>query len=142
LIGKYQTFIKQDIPDSFTLKKSTLSANEHRLLVKALDYIEQNSSEPLGVSDICRYCSCSVSALNHIFKKNVGINIKGYINKLRIKRAKMFLQKTNKSITEIAFTAGFSDSNYFTKVFKRMTHSTPKEYRKRVSMKVLPFHHL
>jgi len=54
-----------------------------------------------------------------------------YINKLRIEEAKYLLDSANASVTEAALSVGYNDPNYFSKVFTRLEHMTPQEYRKR-----------
>ena len=51
------------------------------------------------------------------------------INEVRLQNAKRLLRSTGMSITEIAYAVGFSDSNYFSSVFKKHTGMTPGEYR-------------
>jgi two-component system response regulator YesN len=54
-----------------------------------------------------------------------------YINKFRIEEAKYLLDRSSDSVTEIASQVGYSDSNYFSKVFRKWEHVTPHDYRKR-----------
>ena len=58
------------------------------------------------------------------------MNIIDYINHKRVEEAKLYLQRGNKSITEIAFLVGFNDLNYFSRVFKKFTSLTPSQYMK------------
>ena len=54
-----------------------------------------------------------------------------YINQLRIEEAKYLLDFGNASVTEAALSVGYNDPNYFSKVFTKLEHVTPHEYRKR-----------
>ena len=65
-----------------------------------------------------------------MFKESTGINISEYVNRLRVEMAKTALQFTDKSITDIGYEVGFSDTAYFTRMFKKCIGVTPKEYRK------------
>lgn len=97
--------------------------------LKALEYIKANIASPLTLEDVAHHCCCSASNLSHSFKKNMGMNIKSYINNLRVKQAITWLQRSNASVTEIALSLGFSDASYFSKVFTEITGHSPTEYR-------------
>ena len=62
----------------------------------------------------------------------MGVTLKEYLNVLRIEGAKQLLHSSELNITEIAFSIGFSDGNYFTNVLKKHTGISPSAYRKRV----------
>jgi AraC-like DNA-binding protein len=49
-----------------------------------------------------------------------------------VERAQLLLFTTNMTIKEVAYTLGFSDQNYFIRMFRKMTGTTPQEYRKRL----------
>jgi two-component system, response regulator YesN len=53
-----------------------------------------------------------------------------YINQLRIEEAKYLLDSGNASVTEVALSVGYNDPNYFSKVFTKLEHVTPHNYRK------------
>lgn len=53
-----------------------------------------------------------------------------YLKEVRISNAKTMLLNTNKSIAEIASAVGYSDLKYFSRLFRKLTHLTPSEYRK------------
>ena len=52
-----------------------------------------------------------------------------YLNELRIRNACQMLKNSNKNITEIAYDVGYSDSNYFSRVFKKVKGVSPSEYK-------------
>ena len=97
--------------------------------LKALEYIKENISAPLTLEEVSHHCCCSKSNLSHSFKKNMGMNIKSYINSLRIRQAITYLQRSDASVTEIALSLGFNDANYFSKVFTELTGHSPTQYR-------------
>ena len=53
-----------------------------------------------------------------------------YLNRLRITQAQLMLLNSRDSISMIARNVGFSDSNYFTKIFRKFTNTSPREYRR------------
>lgn len=107
----------------------------HHIYNRAMIYIERNFAQPVCLSDIAAYCSCSVSALCHIFKNSSGSTIKGYITSLRMKNAKNLLLNSTLSINSIAALSGYSDPDYFSVVFKKYFACQPTQYRRAHSEK-------
>ena len=97
---------------------------------KVLSFIKEHHTENLTSEDICKHFSCSRSYLSHLFKKNCGMSIREYINTLRIEDAKTLLVCSKLNIAEITIVLGFSDSNYFSKTFKKAVGISPVKYRK------------
>ena len=97
---------------------------------RILEYLNENYRNDLVASTIARENHCSVSYLSHIFKLNNGLSLRSYLNNLRIQEASIYLIRTDMPITQIAYLMGFSDSNYFSTVFRRVKGCTPREYRK------------
>lgn len=56
------------------------------------------------------------------------MTISEFTNRKRVEEAKLYLQRDNISITDVAFMVGFNDVNYFTKVFKKYTSVTPSQF--------------
>lgn len=106
-------------------------SNEDMILTQAIEYILHNTSARITVSELADFCSCSESYLSRIFKRRTGVNISIYINKVRVEQSKKALTSSNDSIAEIASSVGFSDPNYFSRVFTQIMGIPPKEYRRR-----------
>jgi len=100
------------------------------LLKRVMSYIRDNYSEDLDVERIARQVCLSPSYLIHRLKKQYGLSIIECIARVRIENAKALLKLTDTSIGTIAHKVGYQDQCYFTKVFKRYTGCTPREYRK------------
>ena len=93
-------------------------------------YLKSNHTENISLSDIAKQFLCSKSHISHIFKKKTGKSIREYINDLRISDAKTLLEYSGLTVTEIAFSVGFTDSDYFSNVFKKCVGVSPMAYRK------------
>lgn len=74
------------------------------------------------------YCHLSTGRFYHIFKAATGVTPVEYINKIRIEKAKEILCHTNSTVSETAELTGFSDQNYFGRVFKRYVGTSPKKF--------------
>ncbi len=98
-------------------------------LSNAIEYIRINYANDIKIKDIASFCHCSESYLSHIFKAGMNQSINQYINQVRIDKAKDLIHKTQDSFFEISGKCGFSDPNYFSSVFKRITGQSPSQYR-------------
>ncbi len=110
----------------------TRHAQNYQRLRKALDFIEAHYSDPLKVEQIAREVCLSSSRLSHIIKKEFGITLGEYISRVRIEKAKILLGEPEIPLSRIALEVGYPDQSYFTKVFKKIEHCTPKVYRRNV----------
>ncbi len=97
---------------------------------KALICIDANLSDDLSLSSLASVQSISPGYLSALFKKEVGKNITEYINEKRIELAKRLLTSTKLQIQTVASHCGILDVHYFSKLFKKYTGKTPKEFRK------------
>jgi len=68
----------------------------------------------------------------HLFKQQIGETIFNYLQRLKMEHAKHLLEKTEESITEIAFEVGYEYSSNFTTAFRRHFGVTPKTARQAV----------
>lgn len=82
------------------------------------------------LSEVFSYTDKYISSL---FKANLGIGFKIYLNSLRIRYAQDLARNRSLSVAEIAEEAGFSDSLYFSKAFKKHTGKTPSQFIKAVA---------
>lgn len=96
---------------------------------KTITYIDSDIGANISTSMLANMQNVSASYLSSIFKKETGKSITEYINLKRVEMAKDLLKKTNLQIQTIAQHCGIMDMNYFSKVFKKYTEKTPKEYR-------------
>lgn len=96
---------------------------------KIIDYIEENLAEQISLEELSRFSGMSKNGIIAMFLRLYGTTPLKYINNARLYRAENLLKNTEKSITELALECGFSDSNYFSRVFKAYRGKTPREYR-------------
>lgn len=92
-------------------------------------YIDQYYQTPLSLQELSRRFFVNHSYLSRAFKENVGINISSYINTVRIEHAKMLLKNTNYPVSVVSLNVGYTDANYFVKLFKKYVGVTPSAYR-------------
>lgn len=99
-----------------------------------VDYIKRNLHQKLSIDSIAKLAYVSKSNFFKMFKDELGTSPNDFILQERITRAKELLA-CQTSIKETAFQTGFSDTNYFTRVFKQLEGVTPKSYQDRMVMR-------
>ncbi|KYH05649.1 AraC family transcriptional regulator [Chryseobacterium cucumeris] len=99
-----------------------------------VDYIKRNLHQKLSIDSIAKLAYVSKSNFFKMFKDELGTSPNDFILQERITRAKELLASQT-SIKETAFQTGFSDTNYFTRVFKQLEGVTPKSYQDRMVMR-------
>lgn len=94
------------------------------------NYLHLHHTEKISIDDICRQFYCSRSSVSHIFKRTNGMSVTEYITMLRLEDARHLLKNTSLSISAISANLGFSDSGYFSNVFKKHFGVSPQKFRK------------
>lgn len=94
-----------------------------------MKYVADNYSEDISVSNLSKEFGYSANYISKIFKEVSGIGFNQYLTLHRIKNAEYLLSTTSKSISEIAASCGFNDSNYFSTAFKKTHGISPSKYR-------------
>ena len=104
--------------------------NNYSLLIRSIVmYIDSNYSKEISLSAIAENSHVSKEHLSRTFKKETGITLSDYIARRRTKKAGELLKTTTLSISEISSFVGYSDNNYFVKIFKKHYGMTPSKYR-------------
>lgn len=114
-----------------TETKDEGEVNRLTLLVSMVEeYIKQNYMKDISMGDAARAVGYSEPYFCTMFKQQYGQNFTAYLAEYRINEARKLLAQPNVSIREAGERTGYPDSNYFTKVFRRLTGKNPSEYRK------------
>lgn len=93
-------------------------------------YIFNNYTNPtIGIASIAESCNYSQSYVSHTFSRKMKVNVRTYINQLRIILAKHELA-AGSSVSYTAMICGFNDANYFSNVFRAMVGIPPSQYAK------------
>jgi AraC-like DNA-binding protein len=103
--------------------------NNHSRLHFVLHHIQEHLSEKIHVDELCRKAYLSRNMFFRWFKEQFGITPLEYINKERIKLAKQLLSDPQYNISRVSDQCGFSDSNYFVRLFKKSEGITPGAYQ-------------
>jgi AraC-like DNA-binding protein/mannose-6-phosphate isomerase-like protein (cupin superfamily) len=95
----------------------------------AIAHIETNYTEKITLDELARKSHLSQRHFSRVFQECIGRPPIDHLMHVRCQKAADFLKGTDRTITDIAFGCGFSDSNYFTRCFRKVMGQTPKQYR-------------
>lgn len=116
-------FVLPQIPD----------AEKQNQIKSMLSYIHRNYSEKLTLAEISREAFISTREANRIFQKAIRQTPFEYLIHYRLEQARVLLEKSDLSITEISYRCGFTDSTYMGKQFRKKFGETPGEYRRKAN---------
>ncbi|MDU1005320.1 MAG: response regulator [Clostridium butyricum] len=137
--------MKENADESLNLKKYYLTqyerlkeilnsdlndVNNNITVIKlAKDYIINNYNKNISLKDVADEVYLSQNYLSELFKKEIGEGFYDFLSKYRIKKAKEVLLTTNLKVYEIAQMVGYNDSITFGRAFKKITGTTPNNFR-------------
>lgn len=103
---------------------------EPPLVSKIKNYVRLNLDKKISLTGVSEQLHYSVSHLEMIFKQTTSLSITAYIIKKRIEKAKQLLIEQVLTLTEVAEAVGFTDYNYFSRIFKKEVGTSPLTFRK------------
>ena len=102
---------------------------EYDRIKKILSYIEDNYQNKITLNDIAGHIHLCESECTRLFKRHMNTTLFAFLQEYRIERSLEFLQ-SGEPVSTVALNTGFSDSNYYSKVFAKIKGCSPREYRK------------
>lgn len=108
-----------EICTNYILLKEMIIPDNSRITALAKEYINMNLSSEIKISDICEYANASRTKLYEAFKCDCNMGIAEYIRKKRLDYACSMLKSGDLSVAEVSEKAGFTDYNYFSRLFKK-----------------------
>lgn len=114
-----------------TAPEHTSENDPERYLQKAREFIHNNYPHTIRVTDIADAAGIDRTYLYRIFMEKEKVSPKRYLTQLRLQISLKLLKSTSYSITEIAYSCGFSDSASFCRQFQAHFHETPGSYRRK-----------
>lgn len=111
---------------------SSAESNDDNLYIRmAIQYIHNNYSNSIKVSDIADYVCIDRSYLYKLFRQNLNLSPQDYLANYRITRAAELLTLTDLPVGGVALSCGYKDPLVFSKAFKAIQGITPTQYRKK-----------
>ena len=107
-----------------------ITPEDDAMMKRLMSFIEENiDNSDLRIADLASAAATSPSGLQRKVKQAMGITPQDLLREARIKHACLLLDTTDKTISEVAYSCGFSDPKYFSRCFKTSMGKSPTEYK-------------
>jgi two-component system, response regulator YesN len=100
-------------------------------MTRMKDFLSRNFTTKVSAREVASAAGLSVSRALHLFKKESGVSLSGYVARQRIDYALYLMGHTDRSMADIASECGFFDQSHFTKTFRALEGTPPLRYRRR-----------
>ncbi len=127
VINRLENFILRAVPHCSSASTTRSEAAGVRKYTEIVNCLNAHIGDNLSISDIAKKCSMSPSSVKQIFHRYAGMGVAEFYREMKINAAVAMLSQ-DMSVREIAQRLGFTDANYFSTVFKRVTGKSPTEY--------------
>ena len=124
-VAEWMTHLRDGLCD--ILRSKRVSYKEH-IISNIQKYILSHSDERLTLNELSAVFGLSPNYLSATFKKTCGIGFSEYISQIKVSRAKTMLLEQDMKVYEVADRLGFESAFYFSKVFKKVTGLSPREF--------------
>ena len=131
----FEIDIDRDSQSPFIIFKGQKTHDDETIL-EAQEYIESNFQERITVDELCDKHNVGRRTFERRFKKATSNTVMEYLQRVKMEAAKKELETGRKTVSEVMYDVGYSDTKAFRDVFKKMTGLTPIEYRNRYNTQV------
>jgi transcriptional regulator GlxA family with amidase domain len=117
---------------------TTERETSNRLMLRARDVMDRDHRADLDIAALAKVACCSEAHFIRTFKTTFGETPHRYLQRRRIERAMFLLRTTDRNVTDICMTVGFSSLGTFGRTFTEIVGEPPGEYRKRGALPDVP----
>lgn len=96
---------------------------------RCVQHIGSHYAERLTLDSMADMVYMSPAYLSRVFKAETGITFNQYLNRVRITKAKDLIRDRRLKLTDVSMMVGYEDQSYFTRVFRKLTGTSPRSYR-------------
>ena len=107
------------------------SLDTEQKVAQSVAYMKQHLDQPLRVGTLAALANLSPSRFTEVFREQTGSSPHQYLNRLRVHQACQLLDSTSLCLKEIAASLGYQDQFHFSRAFKAVQETSPREYRQR-----------
>lgn len=136
----------QDVQDAYALcvnlmrevnAEHTSELHPDKIAIhRVTDYIQRHLGDTCDITKLAGIADMSRAHFSRIFHRHVGHSPGAYVLDQRLEWARQLLRTSQRGIAEIALLCGFTDANYFSRIFARRSGVTPKAFRRRTLQEV------
>jgi YesN/AraC family two-component response regulator len=130
--SEIKDFMAHYLEECYHLIQSNLEKSSGLITENAKKYINEHYCEEITLNKISEVVYVNPVYLSRLFKAKTGENFTDYLTKVRIEHSKQLLSDLSLRIYDISELVGYKSRKHFGKVFREVTHLTPKEYRNKV----------
>ncbi|MGG4146321.1 response regulator [Paenibacillus algorifonticola] len=128
-VEEIRTVVMAFLAQYIQLKQKEQTVQQHNLIQKVSRYLEEHLHNNVTVKQLAEQFHLNSSYLSVLFKKEMGRTISDFVQEARMNKAKELLRDPNIKIYEVSEQVGFQTAAYFTFLFKKLTGTTPQEFR-------------
>lgn len=110
------------------------STSYSKTVTTIIGYVNKHYKEDISLNDIGKHCSMNSSYISTIFKKETGISLVQYINRIRVYYAGKRMLMEGIMATQVFEDAGFNNYNNFFNIFKLLTGMSPTQFKKQATI--------
>jgi len=108
-----------------------INSNSKAIIAPAVEYMHSNyTKQQFNIGDMAELCMISEDYFRKLFKATYGISPRKYVNRLKTSYAAELINSGMHSVTDVCYLAGFENTSYFSREFKKRYGSSPMEYKK------------
>lgn len=121
------------IETTIDFREAVSKGSNGSLLKAARSYIEQNfDNEDISLNTVASSVNLSPNYFSTVFSQEMGMTFIEYLTRVRMEKAKELLRGSSMKTAEIAYAVGYKDSHYFSYLFKKTQHCTPREFKSQI----------
>ena len=121
---------------TFVFKYRSMAICSHimvdRRVQAVIDYMLEDLSRPLQLTEVAHSVNLSASRLQHLFKADTNMTAAQYLKSLRMQRAKQLIDSTFLNTKEIMQKVGMTDESHFVREFKKVYGLPPGSYKQQL----------
>lgn len=129
-LNELETWMIEVVRAILAIKQEFKIPEKKDVITEIKDYVAAHYGESISLAELSARFFLNPYYLSQLFKQKTGDTYLNYLAQIRINKSKELLEKTDLKVYEICERVGYTDTQYFSKLFEKMTGAKPSEYRK------------
>ena len=118
---------------NYIVSQHWISSRGDLLLQKIISYIEAHSDQPITLKEIAALMQKSESTISHLFRKKLKTSFKSAVISAKLDKAEEYMRTVpGLKIVDIAERIGYDDPFYFSRIYKKYRHRSPRQFQKKI----------